>query len=152
MRPEESPKPAFDINNALMTGLRRAKRRPSAVSAIGRTGLATPRRETCGGRQKDLSLPRAGIGGTIREINNISTAIAAAVEEQGVATQQIASNIREASHVTDAVSRNVGEVMMTSSQTGSAASQMTAAASELSRQAETLRSEVDGFIHKIRHG
>lgn len=93
-----------------------------------------------------------GIGNTIREINSISTAIAAAVEEQGMATQQIASNIREASQGTDNVLRCASEVMGAATETGNSAREMTAATSELSRQSEHLRSEVDGFIRKIRHG
>ena len=37
-----------------------------------------------------------GIAGVIRELDEISTAIAAAVEEQGAATQEIARNVQEA--------------------------------------------------------
>lgn len=90
------------------------------------------------------------IGGKIREINEISTTIAAAVEEQSVATQQIASNVQQASDSTGQVLSHAAEVSRSSSETGDSANQMIAATSELSRQSELLRSEVDKFLSGVR--
>ncbi len=50
------------------------------------------------------------IGGTIGSINEITTAIAAAVEEQGSATQEIARNVQETAKGTSALSGNIGVV------------------------------------------
>jgi methyl-accepting chemotaxis protein len=92
------------------------------------------------------------IGSKIREINEISTTIAAAVEEQGVATKDIANNVQQAASGTEEVSRNAADVSASSAETGNAAGEMTAASSELSRQAEMLRSEVEKFLSGIRNG
>ena len=92
------------------------------------------------------------IGGTINEINQISTTIAAAVEEQGVATQDIASNVQQAASSTAIVSRDAQEVSTSSTESGVAATEMMSATSELSRQAEALRGEVDKFLAGVRAG
>ena len=92
------------------------------------------------------------IGGTINEINTISTAIAAAVEEQGVTTQDIAHNVQQAAQSTESVSRNAMDVSESSKETGESANQLMAATSELSRQSETLRHEVDKFLSEVRAG
>ncbi|HYI72176.1 MAG TPA: HAMP domain-containing methyl-accepting chemotaxis protein [Skermanella sp.] len=91
-----------------------------------------------------------GIGGTIRQMNEITTTIAAAVEEQNAATAEISRNVAQAAAGTQEVSLNVGQVMEASAQTGSAATQVLGAASELSQQAEMLRTEVERFLAGIR--
>ena len=90
------------------------------------------------------------ISSKINDINSISTTIAAAVEEQGVATQNIASNVQQAASGTEQVSKNAADVSQTSNETGSAATEMMAATGELSRQAELLRHEVDNFLSTVR--
>jgi methyl-accepting chemotaxis protein len=91
-----------------------------------------------------------GIGGTIGHINEISTAIASAVEEQGAATQEIARNTQEAAKGTEQVSSNIAGVNRAAGETGSAASQVRASAEQLGRQSETLRADVNRFLEKIR--
>jgi methyl-accepting chemotaxis protein len=90
------------------------------------------------------------IGGTIRQMNEITTTIAAAVEEQNAATAEISRNVAQAAAGTREVSLNVGQVMEASAQTGSAATQVLGAAGELSQQAEMLRAEVERFLAGIR--
>lgn len=90
------------------------------------------------------------IGGKIREINEISTTIAAAVEEQSVATQEIANNVKQAADSTGQVLSHASEVSRASSETGDSATQMIAATGELSRQSEMLRTEVDKFLSGVR--
>jgi len=90
------------------------------------------------------------IGGTIGEINEIATAIAASVEEQGAATQEIARNIQQAAAGTGQVSANIGGVASAAGETGAAATQVLASASELALQSERLRGEVDKFLSTIR--
>jgi len=91
-----------------------------------------------------------GIGGTIGAINEIATTIASAVEEQGSATQEIARNVQEASKGTGQVTSNIAGVNQAASMTGTAAGQVLTAADALGQQAETLRSDVDDFLAKIR--
>jgi methyl-accepting chemotaxis protein len=91
-----------------------------------------------------------GIGKTIAEISEIATTIASAVEEQGAATQEISRNVQEAAKGTQEVSSNIGQVSEASSATGAAATQVLSAATELSGQAETLRTEVAKFLDEVR--
>jgi methyl-accepting chemotaxis protein len=91
-----------------------------------------------------------GIGSTIGHINEISTAIAGAIEEQGAATKEIARSTQQAAKGTEQVSTNIGGVSRAASETGSAASEVLDSSEQLGRQFATLRSDVDGFIAKIR--
>jgi methyl-accepting chemotaxis protein len=91
-----------------------------------------------------------GIGGTIGQINEISTAIAGAVEEQGAATREIARNTQEAARATQEVSANIVGVQQAAGATGAAATQVLASAEQLGRQSETLRADVSRFLERIR--
>lgn len=87
-----------------------------------------------------------GITGTIGEISEIATAIAAAVEEQGSATREIARNVQQAASGTQEVTSNIAGVSSGAGETSVAANEVLGAASELSHQAEQLRGEVGQFI------
>ena len=91
-----------------------------------------------------------GIGGTIGEMNEITTTIAAAVEEQSAATAEISRSVGQAAAGTAEVSGNVVQVTQAASQTGAAATQVLGASGELARQAERLRTEVERFLSGIR--
>jgi methyl-accepting chemotaxis protein len=90
------------------------------------------------------------ISGTIAEINEVTTAIAAAVEEQGAATREIARNIQHAASGTTEVSTNIVGVSSASAQAGTTASEVLAASSALRREADVLREEIDAFLSNIR--
>jgi methyl-accepting chemotaxis protein len=90
------------------------------------------------------------IGQTISEINDVTTAIAAAVEEQGAATREIARNIQHAASGTAEVSSNIVGVSQASSDAGSAASEVLTASAGLRREADVLREEIDSFLAGIR--
>ncbi|MCJ2099715.1 methyl-accepting chemotaxis protein, partial [Methylobacterium sp. E-046] len=85
----------------------------------------------------------------IREINGVATTIAAAVEEQGAATQELVRNVSQAATGTDQVTGNITGVAQASEATGAAASQVRGAAGELSRQSEYLSAEVSRFLATI---
>jgi methyl-accepting chemotaxis protein len=91
-----------------------------------------------------------GIGGTIRQMNEIATVIAAAVEEQGAATQDISHNIQQVARGTAEVSENIASVNHAADQTGAAANQVLAAAGDLGRQADDLRGNVNRFFDNMR--
>jgi methyl-accepting chemotaxis protein len=91
-----------------------------------------------------------GIGATINSINEITTAISAAVEEQTAATAEISRNVTEAAAGTQEVSSTIIQVTEASAQTGTAATQVQGAAGELSQQSELLRAEVERFLAGIR--
>ncbi|MCJ2083707.1 methyl-accepting chemotaxis protein [Methylobacterium sp. J-090] len=91
-----------------------------------------------------------GITTRIQDISGTATAIAAAVEEQGAATQEIVRNVAQAATGTGEVTSNVAGVAQAAEETGAAAAQVLGAASELSRQSEHLDAEVARFLATVR--
>ena len=87
----------------------------------------------------------------IEEVNEVSAAIASAVEEQNAATLEIARNVEEASAGTSGVTQTIGTVTTAAGEAGQAAEQVVSAASSLSRDANTLKDEVEKFLRTIRH-
>jgi len=89
------------------------------------------------------------IGVTIGKVNQTSAAIAAAVEQQGAATQEISRSVQEAAKGTHEVSENIKSVAEAATQTGTAANDMLQASGGLSEQATQLRQEIEGFINRL---
>ncbi|MBT7665351.1 MAG: methyl-accepting chemotaxis protein [Rhodospirillaceae bacterium] len=91
-----------------------------------------------------------GISSTVAKINEISSTIAAAVEEQGAATSEISRNIQQAAQGTDEVPANIVNVSEGASQTGNESAQVLDATNELSRQSVMLDQEIRTFLDKVR--
>jgi methyl-accepting chemotaxis protein len=91
-----------------------------------------------------------GIGEVINEINGIASAIATAVEQQGATTKEIARNVQQAAAGAQEVTRNIASVKESSTASGNAAAQVLSAASDVSKQAEGLSSEVNSFIAEVK--
>ncbi|MBN8897053.1 MAG: methyl-accepting chemotaxis protein, partial [Rhodospirillales bacterium] len=91
-----------------------------------------------------------GIGTVIGQINHSGANIAAAVEQQGSATQEIARNVQQAAQGTGQVTANIVGVKEAATGTGAAAAQVLSAANDLSRQSETLASEVNAFLTNVK--
>jgi methyl-accepting chemotaxis protein len=90
------------------------------------------------------------ISGTIEKLSEISSTIAAAVEEQGAATQEISRNVQQAAQGTQQVSSNITDVQRGASETGSASSQVLSAAQSLSSDSNRLKLEVGKFLNTVR--
>lgn len=90
------------------------------------------------------------ISDTIEKLSEISSTIAAAVEEQGAATQEISRNVAQAAQGTQQVSSNITEVQRGASETGSASSQVLSAAQMLSGDSNRLKVEVGKFLGTVR--
>jgi methyl-accepting chemotaxis protein len=90
------------------------------------------------------------ISKTILEVNEISSSIAAAVQEQTAATQEITRNVQQAASGTQDVSRNIDGVSKAVEKSGSTATDVLAAADDLAEQSQTLRREVDQFLITVR--
>ena len=90
------------------------------------------------------------ISGTIEKLSEIFSTIAAAVEEQGAATQEIARNVQQAAQGTHEVSSNITDVQRGASDTGSASSQVLLAAQSLSKDSNRLKLEVGKFLDTVR--
>jgi len=90
------------------------------------------------------------IGGTIGRMSEIASTIAAAVEEQGAATQEISRNVQQAALGTQQVSSNITDVQRGASQTELASSQVLSAAKSLSGESCRLKLEVERFLNSVR--
>jgi methyl-accepting chemotaxis protein len=121
-----------------------AEQTAKATGEIGQqiSGIQAATQESVGAI-KDIS-------DTIERLSEISSAIAAAVEEQGAATQEISRNVSQASQGTQQVSSNITEVQRGASETGSASSQVLSAAQMLSGDSNRLKLEVGKFLGTVR--
>jgi methyl-accepting chemotaxis protein len=90
------------------------------------------------------------ISKTVDEVSEISSSIAAAVEQQSAATQEITRNVQQAAAGTQEVSHNIGTVNKSSEKAGENANEVLAAANDLTKQAQSLRHEVDQFLVTVR--
>lgn len=87
---------------------------------------------------------------SIRSVNEVSAAIAAAVEEQSAATREISSNVQQASAGTREVSQNIQGVNQAALEAGAGSNQVLEASRQLSRDATMLQDSVKAFIAQIR--
>ena len=90
------------------------------------------------------------ISDTIGKVDGISSAIAAAMEEQGASTNEIAGSVQSASAGTQEVSSNIAGVTQAATETGGAATGVLDATKELNAQADVLRGAVDEFLTKVK--
>jgi methyl-accepting chemotaxis protein len=90
------------------------------------------------------------IRGTIDRMSEVASVIAAAVEQQGSATQEISRNVQYASGGATQASTSIDGVARASEETSHGSGQVLSAASELARSGETLRTQVDRFLREVR--
>ncbi len=81
----------------------------------------------------------------IKEINDIQTVIAGAVEEQAATTNEISNNTHQAARASTEIARNIASVADAAKGTTAGATETAAAAAELARLASDLRRVVDLF-------
>ena len=90
------------------------------------------------------------IANMVMQIDEATTAVSSAVEEQSAATKEIARNIEQASAGTSNVTSNISDVTESARETGSSASEVNGAANELSTQSERLQAMVENFLTQVR--
>lgn len=90
------------------------------------------------------------ISATIARISDISTTIAATIEEQGAATAEIARNVSEAARGTVEVADKIAQVSHGAGATGAASGQVLASARSLSSESGLLKAEVEKFLNTVR--
>ncbi|MGE4281294.1 MAG: protoglobin domain-containing protein [Magnetospirillum sp.] len=90
------------------------------------------------------------IARTIGQINEIAGSIAAAVEEQGAATQEIARNVQQAAMGTQEVTGTIARVSAAAFETGNTAREVLNAAASLAQNSNVLENQVDRFVADIR--
>ncbi|MGY4569001.1 methyl-accepting chemotaxis protein [Bradyrhizobium sp. USDA 3256] len=121
-----------------------AEQTAKATGEIGQqiAGIQTATQESVGAIKE--------ISSTIERLSEISSTIAAAVEEQGAATQEISRNVQQAAQGTQQVSANITDVQHGANETGSASSQVLSAAQSLSGDSSRLKLEVSKFLDAVR--
>ncbi|MEH6633731.1 MAG: hypothetical protein V7776_23265 [Halopseudomonas aestusnigri] len=87
---------------------------------------------------------------TISEIDGISPAIAASVEEQSAATKEISRNINQTSRAITDVSDNIFGVTQATKKSGEAAILVLNASNSLSDGSSNLNAVVDDFLKSVR--
>jgi methyl-accepting chemotaxis protein len=83
-------------------------------------------------------------------VNDISTAIAAAIEEQSAATAEISRSVQQAAQSTQQVTGSIATATEVADRTDAAAGNVLRAVGELSNQAEVLRDGVERFLAAIK--
>jgi methyl-accepting chemotaxis protein len=86
----------------------------------------------------------------VRKIDEATTSVTAAVEEQNAATAEIGRNVSEASAGTQQVSQNITTVSENATQTGESSKIVLDAATELSDLSNELSGQVKTFLDGIR--
>ena len=89
------------------------------------------------------------IEGTIRNIGDISAAIAAAVTEQGAATQEIARSVETAAERTSQTAEQVMQVGEATQATRESAITVETVSQDLGAVAARIRAQVDAFFQKL---
>ncbi|AWM00983.1 methyl-accepting chemotaxis protein [Bradyrhizobium amphicarpaeae] len=90
------------------------------------------------------------VADVIGEIDQIGTAIAAAIEQQGSATKEISRSVQEAARGTQEVNTNIAGVQRAADDTGAAAREVLGAAEQLSTQSRDLAGQFDRFLGEVR--
>lgn len=90
------------------------------------------------------------ISGTIRKLDEFSTRIAAAVEQQAIAAKEIAGNVNAAATGVGHVAQAIGEIEIIANGTASAASRLRLAAKSVSGHTDKIRQRVMAFAEEIR--
>ncbi len=92
------------------------------------------------------------IGIAVREINDITSAIAGAVGQQDAATREISVNAQSAAQGNETLVNNIVSLRDSIGETNTAAGSVLSASNELTAMAETLSREVEKFFHSLRSG
>jgi methyl-accepting chemotaxis protein len=85
------------------------------------------------------------ISGIINRINDISTTIATAVEEQSATTNEMSRNVTEAAKGSEAITQNISGVTQAAQSTSSSAHDSQKAAAQLAEMSTRLRQLVEQF-------
>jgi methyl-accepting chemotaxis protein len=90
------------------------------------------------------------VGGQVKQMTEISSGVAAAVEEQNAATREIARNVQEASAGNAEVSQKVELVAHAAEGTKGAAATVLDASHQLGQHTDSIRNVIEHFVRDIR--
>ncbi len=94
----------------------------------------------------------ADIGAIIARINEVSAAIAAAVEEQSATTREIAASVQAVAEATAGTAQAMQQVVSVSDNAGNISRDVLSGAADIGSEAQKLRTEVDQFLVAVRDG
>nr|WP_320144494.1 methyl-accepting chemotaxis protein [uncultured Cohaesibacter sp.] len=100
---------------------------------------------------RDASNSMDEVSHVIQSLDEISAAIASAMEEQNAATKEISGSVFHAAQGTEVVSENIQHVSNASQEAAAASAQVMGAAEELNKQSALLKAEVDKFMEQVRN-
>jgi len=86
------------------------------------------------------------ISTTITRLDELSSTIAAAIEEQTSATQEISRSVEQASVGTQEVTENIAKVSEAAQETGKSSQEVLSTSQELGKQSSTLQSQITQFL------
>lgn len=92
-----------------------------------------------------------GVANTVGRIDELFSAIAGAVEEQGAATAEISRNVEQASQGTRQVADTIAGIATAARETGEMAQDVFSVADDLLRESQELEREVQSFLRQVRH-
>jgi len=90
------------------------------------------------------------VGRTISRLSEISSTIAAAVEEQTAATQEISRSITMAANSSREVASAISDVEMAAERTGKLSGDVLGASKDLAKDADSLKGAIEHFLVGIR--
>ncbi len=90
------------------------------------------------------------IGTRIRDISGVTAAMAASIEQQGLATQEIVAGVAQAATGSGSVTETITGVAGAAEETGAAALRLREAAGTLAHQSDQLSAEVGRFLATVR--
>lgn len=90
------------------------------------------------------------ISESVKQLSDLATGVAAAVEEQNAATQEIARSVEQAASGTQEVTQKISTVSEAAQETGNSAQQVLSTSQELGGQANNLQKQVSEFFSDDR--
>ena len=90
------------------------------------------------------------IAETIRGVDDIATAIAAAMQEQGAATAEIARNVEQAASATSDVSKTISQLSNATQEVGQSAGVVLMASDGVVKNAGSLKAQITQFLTQVR--
>ena len=92
------------------------------------------------------------IGAAMRGINEVTSAIASAVEQQGVATKDISANAQMAAQVNETLATNISSVNRAMAQAKDSSGKVLSASEHVAGEADRLARAVTQFFDNLRAG
>ena len=89
------------------------------------------------------------IARTMSDVNGMTTSMAAAVEQQGAATNEISDNVQQAAQGTRHVSETIGGLTRAADEASTSASSVLTASREVGETARMLKLRIDQFLKAV---